>query len=134
MNIIIDTNVWLDILVFQDPRITALRAALEQKTVVCHRTSYMLGELREVISRPMFGLDPAAQLAALAQAEALSQHADNAEDHSRILLCKDPDDQMFLDLALELKVDLLISKDRALLRLASRALKYNLKITATWPK
>ncbi len=133
MNIIIDTNVWLDLVVFSDPRVARLRHALEQKTATCHRTPYMMGELKEVIGRPMFGLNPDAQQVALAEADRLSTHAETAADHSHFLLCKDPDDQMFLDLALELRVDLLISKDRALLRLASRASKYNLKISAIWP-
>lgn len=133
MNIIIDTNVWLDILVFHDPRAKSLRNALVEKRALCHRTSMMMGELREVIGRPMFGLSPDQQHLALNEAEKLSQHAETAQSHSQFLLCKDPDDQMFLDLALELKADLLISKDRALLRLASRALKYHLKISASWP-
>jgi putative PIN family toxin of toxin-antitoxin system len=133
MNIIIDTNVWLDLVVFSDPRVASLRRALEHKTATCHRTPYMMSELREVVSRPMFGLSLDAQRAALEEANSLSQHAETAVDHSQFLLCKDPDDQMFLDLALALKVNILISKDRALLRLASRATKYNLKISATWP-
>ena len=134
MNIILDTNVWLDIVVFHDPRVSRLHSALQQHQALCYRTPYMMSELQDVISRPMFGLTADAQVGALAQAERLSRHADRAPDHSKSLLCKDPDDQMFLDLALELKVDLLISKDRALLRLASRALKYHLKISASWPK
>lgn len=133
MNIIIDTNIWLDLLVFSDRRVASLRLALEQKTVTCHRTPYMMGELREVIGRPMFGLSANAREVALAEADSLSHHAETAADHSHFLLCKDPDDQMFLDLALELKANMLISKDRALLRLASRASKYNLKISAIWP-
>jgi putative PIN family toxin of toxin-antitoxin system len=133
MNIIIDTNVWLDVLVFADPRVVALRAALEQERITCYRTAKMMGELGEVIGRPLFGLSAAEQFAARGLAEKLSQHAETPGDHSHILLCKDPDDQMFLDLALELKVTVLLSKDRALLRLASRALKYNLKISPKWP-
>ncbi len=133
MNILIDTNVWLDLLVFSDPRVAALRLALEQQTAICHRTTYMMGELREVMGRPLFGLNSQAQQVALAEADRLSKHAETASDHSRFLRCKDPDDQMFLDLALELKANILISKDRALLRLASRASKYNLKISSTWP-
>jgi putative PIN family toxin of toxin-antitoxin system len=134
MNIIIDTNVWLDLVVFKDPRAADLKDALEKGLLVCYRTSYMLSELRDVIGRAMFGLSGIEQEQAMAQAQRLSHHADIAQDHSQFLLCKDPDDQMFLDLALELKAELLISKDRALLRLASRARKHNLKISATWQR
>jgi uncharacterized protein len=132
MNIIIDTNVWLDIVVFNDPRAEALRKALKSHAALCYRSGPMMGELKEVISRPMFGLHGDQQAAAMMQAEQMSLPAEIAPSHAQFLLCKDPDDQMFLDLALELKVDCLISKDRALLRLASRAKKFNLKISASW--
>jgi putative PIN family toxin of toxin-antitoxin system len=131
--IVIDTNIWLDLVVFADPRAAALRVALESQVVKCFRSPRMLEELADVISRSMFGLSLEDQGSVLARARELSNHAEPGSDRSKSLLCRDPDDQMFLDLALDLPATVLLSKDRALLRLASKARSHNLLITASWP-
>jgi predicted nucleic acid-binding protein len=46
------------------------------------------------------------------------------------LRCTDPDDQMFVDLALEAGARWLVSRDRAVLRLARPALPLGLAIVA----
>ena len=44
------------------------------------------------------------------------------------LICADPDDQMFIDLALEHKAALLLTRDKALLALAPAALARGLRV------
>jgi len=44
------------------------------------------------------------------------------------LLCRDPDDQMFIDLAIAQQCNWLISRDRAVLALAKRARAFGLSI------
>jgi len=44
------------------------------------------------------------------------------------LICRDPDDQMFIDLAVEAKARWLISRDRAVLALAKRARAFGVEI------
>ena len=47
-------------------------------------------------------------------------------------LCQDPDDQVFLNLAFTVNPSLLMSKDSAVLKLASRAAKDDVLITADY--
>ena len=46
------------------------------------------------------------------------------------LQCRDPDDQMFIDLALAQRARWLLTRDRALLALARPAAAYGLEIAA----
>ena len=115
MRAILDTNVWLDWLVFGDARIAPLAAAIECGEVVLHATAPMLDELAAVLVRPHFGLDAAAREAACARQRTLVALHPPAPDCR--LPCTDPDDRMFVDLAVALRVDWLVSRDKALLRL-----------------
>jgi putative PIN family toxin of toxin-antitoxin system len=115
MRAILDTNVWLDWLVFGDARIAPLAAAIESGEVGLQATSPMLDELAAVLARPHFGLDAAARQATCARQRALVALHPPAPDCR--LPCTDPDDRMFIDLAVALRVDWLVSRDKALLRL-----------------
>lgn len=115
MRAILDTNVWLDWLVFGDARIAPLAAAVASGEVRLQATAAMLGELAAVLERPHFGLDTAAREAACARQRALVALHPPAPDCR--LPCTDPDDRMFIDLAVALRVDWLVSRDKALLRL-----------------
>jgi predicted nucleic acid-binding protein len=115
MHAILDTNVWLDWLVFDDPRVGPLAAAIESGALRVQATAPMLEEFAAVLRRPHFGLDAAAREAACArQREAVTLHAPAPDCR---LACTDPDDRMFVDLAVALRVDGLVSRDKALLRL-----------------
>jgi predicted nucleic acid-binding protein len=115
MRAILDTNVWLDWLVFGDARVAPLAAAIEAGAVRVQATGPMLDELAAVLVRPHFGLDAAAREAACARQRALVTLHAPAPDCR--LPCTDPDDRMFVDLAVALRVDWLVSRDKALLRL-----------------
>ena len=115
MTLILDTNVWLDWLVFDDARLAPLGHAVDTGLVRLHATAPMLDEFAAVVKRPHFGLDAAAQGAACErQRAAVVLHAPAPDCR---LPCSDPDDRMFIDLAVALRVDWLVSRDRALLRL-----------------
>jgi predicted nucleic acid-binding protein len=51
------------------------------------------------------------------------------------LICSDRDDQVFIDLAICARVDWLITHDRALLKLARRALRFGVRVVrpVDWP-
>lgn len=115
MRAILDTNVWLDWLVFDDARLAPLAAAIASGTVRIEATAPMLEEFASVLRRPHFGLDEAARHAACARQRAsVTLHAPAPDCR---LACTDPDDRMFLDLAVALRADWLLSRDKALLRL-----------------
>ena len=115
MTLILDTNVWLDWLVFNDARLASLGHAVDAGLVRLHATAPMLEEFAAVVNRPHFGLDAAAQGAARErQRAAVVLHAPAPDCR---LPCSDPDDRIFIDLAVALRVDWLVSRDKALLRL-----------------
>ncbi|MDO4637138.1 MAG: putative toxin-antitoxin system toxin component, PIN family [Lautropia sp.] len=119
--LVIDTNIWLDLLVFHDPSIRTLREALEQgqHTVLC--TPAMRAELAVVLARPQFHLDSSRQGIALSRYEILTQTLPPPPPCN--LSCRDPDDRKFLDLAVAHRADWLLSKDRALLAARRFALR-----------
>lgn len=123
--IVIDTNIVLDMLVFNDPGTEALKKALDSGQVRWLATAGMREELLRVLDYPKIK----ARLAAphhtadqvLRQFDAQAQI--QAEASRAPLRCHDPDDQKFLDLAVVHKTALL-SKDHALLRLKKRLLAH----------
>ncbi len=115
MRAILDTNVWLDWLVFGDARVAPLAAAIESGDVRVQATPPMLEEFAAVLLRPHFGLEASAREAACARQRATVMLHAAAPDCR--LACTDPDDRMFVDLAVALRVDWLVSRDKALLRL-----------------
>jgi predicted nucleic acid-binding protein len=122
--LVLDTNVVLDWLVFRDPSCAPLADALTSGRVVWISTVAMLDELAHVLAR---GMLTAWQPDADAIAEACRRWAQVIEPQPRAavcaqLRCTDPDDQKFIDLALQLGGDTcLLSRDRAVLKLARRA-------------
>lgn len=115
MRIVVDTNVWLEWFVFDDPRVAPLAAALRAGDARACATEAMLAEFAAVVARPQFRLDADGQAARNARLrEVVTVHP--AAPDCR-LPCTDPDDRMFIDLAVALRVDWLVSRDRALLRL-----------------
>jgi putative PIN family toxin of toxin-antitoxin system len=121
--LVLDTNVCLDLFVFRDPRWAILLDAMEQGTVRAITRSDCRTEWLAVLNYPRFKLDTAAQAACAARFDALIACLDKPEIAPlRPLLpnCSDGDDQKFLELAFDQKADALISKDKAVLKLARR--------------
>jgi len=122
--LVLDTNVWLDWLVFDDAGITPLRAAREAGAIEICIDAACAEELRRVLAYPLRKqvLDDAAQAAALARCLGVVTLVEHAPQGTLppLPLCRDPDDQKFLELARAARADYLLSKDRALLELARR--------------
>ncbi|KVE42205.1 PIN domain-containing protein [Burkholderia sp. BDU5] len=189
--VVLDSNVWIDILVFDDPAARPIRDALETGAITALIDARCLVELERVLDYPQFkarSVDKAAALATVARlservgepdrggsreaaattgaganrslAAASSAGASNspnplnasdlpdATDATDVQAgrmdspspadtaapspaadappprglpkCKDRDDQKFLELAYAARADWLVSKDRALLKLARR--------------
>ena len=121
--IVIDTNIVLDLFVFKDPLAQPLAQALANQTYRWIATVPMRDELERVLDYPNIALRlDAAQITAtgvLAQFDAQVQRMDVAPRAT--LICRDPDDQKFIDLALAHQT-ILLSKDRAVLCMAKRLL------------
>lgn len=120
--IVLDTNVCLDLFVFRDPRWQSLLTAMQcgaVETVTRHdcRTEWTL-----VLAYAKLGLDTAAQAAATAEFDQLIAIPDlpPVEGLPALPACRDPDDQKFLELAAASGAACLVSKDKALLKLAGK--------------
>ena len=116
---VLDTNVWLDCLVFGDHEAQQLHEALGTRLQAI-ASPRMRSELQAVLRRPALAARQPAAATALAGFDGLvSLVADEAPISP--LRCSDPADQMFLDLAFTARARWLLSRDRALLKLARRA-------------
>lgn len=122
--IVIDTNVCLDLFVFHDPRWHALLAALENGSVQAFTRADCRMEWLTVLGYRQLPLDEHSRPVCIARFDALIQMAATSGNAARctipLPLCRDPDDQKFLELARDTGADQLITKDKALLKLARK--------------
>ncbi|KQV54941.1 hypothetical protein ASC95_29445 [Pelomonas sp. Root1217] len=110
----------MDWLVFNDPRVKALAAALGSGELRWLVAPAMRDEIRHVLGRGV-AASYSPDLALIeAKFDAHSEGVDAAEPSPR-LVCRDPDDQKFIDLALARGARWLVSRDKALLALRKRA-------------
>ena len=121
--VVLDTNIALDALVFSDPATLALRAGLQDGTLQWIATGAMREELARVLGYPQivprlayYHLGADDVLAAFDRQVRIVDAAPKAP-----LTCTDRDDQIFVDLAVRHRCALL-SKDRAVLKLRKRLL------------
>jgi predicted nucleic acid-binding protein len=123
MRLVLDTNVWLDWLVFGDAEVAPLRAAVARGRARVFIDAACEAELARVLAYPLgrLRLDAQAQAACLAECRRIACRGERAAAPAWTLpACRDPDDQKFLELARDCGADLLLTKDRALLELARR--------------
>jgi predicted nucleic acid-binding protein len=120
--VVIDTNIALDLLVFENPDIAPLAAALAAGDLHWLVTTPMRTELERVLGYPLVarrrlqrGLEVAA---VLADFDARVRRVDALPPRAPCV-CSDPDDQVFIDLAVAHRA-LLLSKDRAVLSMKKR--------------
>ncbi|MEJ2767854.1 PIN domain-containing protein [Mycetohabitans sp. B46] len=158
--VVLDTNVWIDILVFDDPTTRPIATALQDGDLDAVQDERCLNELQHVLDYPQFvryAIDKPAALTRLARlcarvAPALhvkegtatpvpetganagaSAHTAHAMPRA-LPLCRDRDDQKFLELAHVAAAQWLITKDKALLKMARRmARDFDLRIVQPAP-
>lgn len=126
--IVIDTQVVMDWLVFNDVRVQTLIKAVIGRQVRWLGQAAMLDEILHVLGRGV-AVNYAPDLEQVR--EGFAQHCQMVEQvppRMIRLICRDPDDQMFIDLAVETKACWLISRDRAVLALAKRARAFGVEI------
>ena len=121
--IILDTNVCLDLFVFHDPRWAALLSAIESGAVEAITRADCRDEYRIVLHYKHLPLDETSRALAEQRFDALIKVVAPAESGVRLPVCTDRDDQKFLELARDAQADILITKDKALLKLARRLTK-----------
>jgi uncharacterized protein len=143
VKLVLDTNVVIDWLVFDDPFLAAFREAVlaRQITILTHAPA--IEELRRVLAYKALKLDSPRQALVieryLAQTSPLSDalplnDAREASGVNDVPLpkgfprCRDPDDAPFLSLAWRAKADALVSRDNEVLALRRRAMRFGFRI------
>jgi putative PIN family toxin of toxin-antitoxin system len=131
--VVLDTNVVLDLLVFDDPVTRPLGEALAQGALVAWADEETLLELERVLTLPIFKLDEARQREVYTRYQRLVQRAPAASPSPgpELPRCRDRDDQKFLLLTARAGAAWLVSKDKRVLSLADR---HGLPFTILSPK
>jgi predicted nucleic acid-binding protein len=153
--VVVDTNIVLDLLLFNAPAVAALHQALRDQSLHWITTEAMREELERVLHYPKIvarlHATPAHPSAASAgPSPAPSHHADSNANHNTAhvnavlaqfdalttrlaaapkahSVCKDRDDQKFIDLAVQHQA-LLLSKDKAVLCMAKRLQAWGVRV------
>jgi uncharacterized protein len=118
VQIVLDTNVVLDWLVFRDPGVSHIALALERRVAVVVTNDPCEAELARVLAYDTLALDADARQRALNTYRRTVSRSTHLAAAPPLPRCKDPDDQKFLELARDAGAQYLITKDKALLKLA----------------
>lgn len=121
--LVIDTNVVLDLFHFDRPSTRALMPLIEQRDALCFACPATVEELGHVITRPEFGRDEAAAAQVISRYRQLALCVTDPPATPVLPQCRDASDQKFLLLAWSVSADLLVTRDKALLKLARRVAK-----------
>jgi uncharacterized protein len=121
--LVLDTNVWLDLLHFADPGCARLHAALHSGEAIALVDPACRAEWQRVLGYPGLGLAAADVTRLCAAFDAIAQPLGAAlrpPPWPGLPRCRDRDDQKFLELACAGAADRLLSRDSEVLRLARR--------------
>ncbi|HEY0061654.1 MAG TPA: putative toxin-antitoxin system toxin component, PIN family [Telluria sp.] len=135
--IVLDTNVCLDLFVFRDPRWASLLAALENGTVEAVTRSDCRDEYLVVLHYSHLPLDQDTRPQAAARFDALIKVVAPAPKLVRLPVCTDKDDQKFLEVARDADAEILVTKDKALLKLARKTAQagmFRIMVPEAWLK
>lgn len=126
LRLVLDTNVVLDLFHWANADALPILAALDAGRAECLADTGTLLELQRVLAYPAFEMTPAMISEHHARYGRLVRMVPAGEAPA-LPRCKDRDDQKFLELAARGNADILVSKDKALLRLRGRT-RLNFKI------
>ena len=131
--VVLDTNVCLDLFFFGDARCVHLRAALAAGTVIAVSREDCHAEWQRVLFYPELPIDDQTRPAVIAAYDRIIRFPPLPELAGSVLpRCGDPDDQMFLELALAAGAATLVTKDNELLRLAGRCPWFRICLPEEW--
>lgn len=125
--LVLDTNVCLDLFVFRDVRWQRLLQSMQSGDIECVTRDDCRTEWTLVLAYDRFGLDAKARDLAIAEFDRWIKPIDTLlSTQVKLPICKDADDQKFIELAVTSGAAYLISKNKALLKLARRIRKLGL--------
>ncbi|HZH26307.1 MAG TPA: putative toxin-antitoxin system toxin component, PIN family [Azospirillaceae bacterium] len=116
MRAVVDTNALLEMAFRPGPEAQALRALIDASWTLCH-SAETLAEAERMLAHPKFATGGFAQSDALAFAAWLRAKGIHVADPPPVRACRDPDDDIFLAVALAARADVVVTRDRDLLAL-----------------
>ncbi len=127
--VVLDTNVCLDLFLFHDPRCASLMSALLSKEIEAVTRLDCRMEWQIVLGYPHLQLNLERQKEIAANFDRLidcmpAEHLSTL--NTPLPICTDRDDQKFLELTRDAQAAVLITKDKALLKLAKRTRRVGL--------
>ena len=136
IRLVLDTNVVIDWLVFDDPFMNPLRFGVRDARIQVLTHPPAIEELKRVLAYPQLKLNNERQQEIFARYLAGSTISPMPAGFStrQLMLpggfprCRDRDDEPFLALAFHTKADVLASRDNAVFGLKSRAAKFGVTI------
>ena len=114
MRVVFDTNTVISALLFGHGQLSWLREHWRSNDVVSLVSRPTVAEFIRVLAYPKFDLDKAEIEALLADYLPFTE-AVTVSSRAQSTKCRDIDDQMFVDLAIQGQADILVTGDRALL-------------------
>ncbi len=126
--VILDTNVWLDWLVFDDPSTAPIKAAVDASRAEVFIDAACEAELERALGYDL-GKRTVDVAACIAECRRVARRIDSPileAERARLPACRDPDDQKFLEAALAARAGFLLTRDRALLELAPRVAAFRI--------
>lgn len=116
MRLVLDTNVLVSAILSDGPPRRVLARCISRESILLE-SPLALQELAEVLHRPKFRLTEEEVERALAAVATIAELIEPTTDVSVVV--EDPDDDIFLALAVDGRADLLVTGDRHLLDLKS---------------
>lgn len=131
--LVLDTNVCLDLFVFDDMHTRPIMAALQAGQVRAITRSDCRDEWLAVLHYRHLPLNDENRPQAIAMFDRYIEVINPTEKGTRLPACSDKDDQKFLQVARDAQADFLITKDKALLKCAKKTAQAGL-FTIILPK
>ena len=116
---VLDTNICLDLFVFHDALASDLLKAIQDNTLIAITREDCRSEWLRVLDYPKLALDETEkELSKQAYDRHIRIIDPEKRDYRTLPVCRDKDDQKFMELAYDAHASCLITKDKALLKLA----------------
>ncbi|MCE2999992.1 MAG: putative toxin-antitoxin system toxin component, PIN family [Betaproteobacteria bacterium] len=131
--LVLDSNIWLDWLVFGDGAVVAIRNDVGEGLAEVLIDPPCLDELARVLAYPLqrWTLDAAGVEQALATCRQIARLVQTPQTALQAR-CADGDDQKFLELAAGCGAYALVTRDRELLRMARNGLPFHIVTPAAY--
>lgn len=117
MRAVVDTNVWVSALINPRGAPAQVLGAYRDRCFTLITSEVMLEELREVLSRPRIAKKYGVRGRDVdTLVDLMRRHATMVEIRGEIQICRDPDDDVLIEVALIGKANALVSRDEDLAR------------------